>query len=199
MHLKSAEKMIREGFGIPLDGIEVPELDSSNSWIVIGTSHTFQPVKYQSISHWMPGWHRKQLGEERWELLKASLRKQIVEQMSANNATLLQAVEQDEDLLDSLLDQQKELESMEAFVEQVLAQDIFPQNVVGDGNCGALSLLALQDGWEVCMQMDSLARLPKANHKRVMALRKDSSCEQYSVYSLSMYIIVFACICMLHS
>eukprot|EP00438_Fugacium_kawagutii_P001758 Skav227135 [mRNA] locus=scaffold133:277036:277752:- [translate_table: standard] len=142
-----------------------PSPDSDEIWHVIGVSASFKRTNYSSINHFVPAWHKDQLGEALWNLAWAQQDMKITDQKAQITLAVMNLSKSDgeseEALLNSLLEQQERLDAQEVFLTECKSLSLFPEDVEGLGNCGLLSLLALERGRPQCLLDEDQRGLPE--------------------------------------
>lgn len=140
------------------------DLKSEDTWILAVCRADFQRGNLQSMNHFMPVYPRAQVKED-WEQFTEKLRKRCERRLRAAQSS--RDEESDEELHPSLDLSIRTLRCKKQFFEGILAMDLMPAEVPGDGSCALWSILALEGG--------CFAQAMMSNKEHVQKLRKDSS------------------------
>ena len=125
------------------------------TWYFVPCRADWRPGRFHTLNHWVPAWHKDQLGQAQFDLRKAhamaevsskqlGIMKQLAE-LSEKQTDNEEEADADAALLNSLMAEQAELEALEAFLQGVYSFDLSPELVPADGNCLLWSILALQN------------------------------------------------------
>lgn len=192
--IEKFEAYLPEGFTFWDEAARTANFACPKSWFVVGTAASFRKVAYQAINHWMPAWHKAQLGESRWDLCHAFREARFAEQRAGITLQIMRVQEglaedddDDEDgdmLLSSLLDELKRLETAQTFFDEMKKLDLYVEDVEAKGNCGILAIDALQRGLPRCLQEDQ-QNLPTG--ERIAQMRQEARLNMYEYDCLCMF------------
>eukprot|EP00435_Cladocopium_sp_Y103_P022138 s2415_g5.t1 len=175
--LQEFRKYLPAGVGLQ-DDKRQPDVGSHETWILVGTASNFKKVAYQTINHFMPAWHRAYLGEAKWNLCQAATQLRFAHKKAELAEAILKVQEDqdgDEAVLLSLLEDQSLLEDEEKFLKELASMDLFAEQVEGCGNCGILSMMALEKGLPQCLLDNAKRGLPR---QKCLKLREDAGLHQ---------------------
>ena len=156
---------------------ESPDLSSPNTWIIIGCKANFERGSVIHLNHFLPGWHKAQLGKDRQLSLLGSMKEIMVREAKLVREAADLDVQEKDGKLDSLMLEtlRNDLEMRKADLQRedttkkvIQELSIVCKDVPGDGNCGLWTILALQNN-----------DIPKncfftAQQKDVKSLREES-------------------------
>ncbi|CAK9004757.1 Hypothetical protein SCF082_LOCUS8319 [Durusdinium trenchii] len=138
-----------------------PDPADQNCWLFVGTNASFHPSSIDQINHFLPAWHRKQLGEKNWSVAQRCSLKRLMAREAAHAAECERArrlnrsssMDADEaECYSAELEQQADLLRAEDAAMTLFSRaDAFAQNVPGDGNCALHTVFALESGLD-CRQ-----------------------------------------------
>ena len=131
--------------------------DPSNLWYVLLTRYDCQVAKKASeLNHWIPCWHRSQLGDAAFQLGLKTYEHSMISKKVKIQAVMVDCTETLEDegeqedehiqaVLENAMHDMELAEAEEKCFAALHSLDLIPEQVPGDGNCGLWSILKLQD------------------------------------------------------
>ena len=135
---------------------EIPEQDSKDkaTWCFAFCGADFKPRPMLSLNHFVPVWHEQQVLPEVFEAAQVRARDCIAARLSGLEKKIARAQEQSDrmpalekqQVMDSLESDRVLLKAEEEFLELLSSKNMVPKLVPADGNCGAWTLLTLEQG-----------------------------------------------------
>ena len=181
LRLRSLASYLSNSVNLPVEDMDVnPSYNDKNTWFFVSCRADFEGGPVHSANHFVPAWHRDQIGGDMFALTMASVMKEITDRKALIAEELVRLMaecnddEEDEDsenesgndaYTDSLLDDDKILSNQLEFVRLVAAKGLVPEFVPADGNCGLWSMLSLERGSPQAvdagkkLQMDDVGKL----------------------------------------
>ena len=135
------------------DLMEGVDLANPNARCYLKCRADLQPGSLQEGNHFMPLWHKSQLGDATFVFYQRAVEAEIAAKKAHVCERLVNISEMDEEdedwgsaLLSSLLVEEKQLDVEEALYKRLFATGFVPCNVPGDGNCLVWSFIAHELG-----------------------------------------------------
>ena len=135
-----------------------PSVSDKNTWFAICCRADFQRVDFLSLNHFMPGWHKSQLGEEMWDKACAANSSALEKRQALRKQKLTDLMEEAdpedptfEVMFRQLLLEDRLIKAEQLAIQECLKLDVFPENVLADGNCGLWTILQLLEGHPKCL------------------------------------------------
>ena len=155
-------------------GLNMPEIpvaeDRSDPkcWFLVACRADFVRDDFQKLNHWLPAWPKEQL-EDFWVPLTQSCLSKLQKKIgSAVKRLQSESADSDDDLKFSLQDQLDLLMRKQEMFQKLINMDLFPVDVLGDGNCLLWALDGLKAGPSV--------RTSLSTGQRASEMRKET-CE----------------------
>lgn len=171
-----------------------PDPADQNCWLFVGTNASFHPSSIDQINHFLPAWHRKQLGEKNWSVAQRCSLKRLMAREAAHAAECERArrlnrsssMDADEaECYSAELEQQADLLRAEDAAMTLFSRaDAFAQNVPGDGNCALHTVFALESGLD-CRQ-DFVPAVPSS--AKIQDYRKEAFPRYHALRLLYIFI-----------
>ena len=131
-----------------------PAWGCKNTWFVVSCRADLEPAPVQYANHFVPAWHKLQLGEEGYKdcyqyalqpltHYANEVEERLLKLMETGDSESSEAEEVNDGLVENLLDIQKNLNMQINFLKQCSKYDLVPDLVPADGNCGLWSCLSL--------------------------------------------------------
>lgn len=117
-------------------------------WLFLNCRGDLEPG-VQTANHFMPVWHKQQVGEVQFNLYKATLQAMLAQQKATLAEELMKVADMDEEdgdwasaMLASLLTSEKVLNAQEKMYKLMFDSDLVTMIVPGDGDCLLHSMAA---------------------------------------------------------
>ena len=142
-------------------------------WYIVSCRADFERTHVANLNHFMPCWSQVQLGPA-WDCARLQWESDLLERKStlqAEMVNLFKEAETSEEAsvqLETVIEATKSLEAEETEIMNLLAMGYVPCAVPADGNCGAWSLLCLDEGFTKASTMDFSL---KQHHATMMKMR----------------------------
>lgn len=150
LQIRPLSTMLADFLGLGMR--EKLELGNMETYVMLKCRADLVPGSVTELNHYIPVWHEKQLGQERFVLCQKIIEADVAVRKLAINEKLVEVSRAHGDpewadaALAGLLMDEKHLESEEKLNQELFMNGLVPFQVPGDGNCLLWSWLALEHG-----------------------------------------------------
>ena len=131
------------------------DYSSSDAFFLYLCRADFLPAHGNTFNHWVPCWHKDQIGHEQFHLAWCIFEAEQAERrhfLQSSMNDLMKSEDADADCkMDSLLAELDTVDAQQIAYAELKSNGLFPEDVPKDGNCGLWSLLKLRQGKPRCL------------------------------------------------
>ena len=133
------------------EGEKEMDFAALDTWIMLSCKANFAPATFRQLDHWIPLFSKQQEGEEEFR----TNTERVAGRLTKGLASIRKALEgceeganqsEDEEWKESLVTRMSTLEWKQILFKNLIAMDLDPVEVKGDGNCAIWAALTLQAG-----------------------------------------------------